>query len=442
MKKITAVLICFIMILSPLIVSAANGKKLPVDYYCPFTPWEGAGDASAEIFHPDEKYDKLFILEEFQFLSFGNEKFDEACYTVYESDGKLFVEINEEFLKTLDDGLYYFYAEFERIVVQLRLYVFREKAVENDRIYYFEDILDVIPEAYIFHTGHPIGVELFENVKYNNEVLGEDCYEISPYIDGVAVKLSRDFYYSLPAGTHYFDIEFMSVSGIKLKIDIPVRDRVGDVASISYYYESGRSGGVCYIDNDYLKVNYDLLFRDMYENYLTLPEFEFYNGEKISQGFYEDIKHFVNDNYYLCLYLTQTGADVSSIDGVVEVKYTSEKYPCAVVKVIGGDDIDTILADEKVEYVGYSFDFVAPFWGDPGHSVQWTFKASDAREVLRIAAGIDKIEKSENDFNMDEFIKFFARDINMDGKLTAYDARGVLRIAAGLDEEKHIIYPY
>ncbi len=426
------------MIMSPLIVSAANGKKLPVDYYCPFTPWEGAGDASAEIFHPDEKYDKLFILEEFQFLSFGNEKFDEACCTVYESDGKLFVELNEEFLKTLDDGLYYFYAEFERIIVELRLYVFREKVIENDRIYYFEDILDVIPEAYIFHTGHPIGIELFENIKYNNELLGEDCYELSPFIDGVAVKLSRDFYYSLPAGTHYFDIEFRSVSGIKLKLDIPVRDRAGSVAEISYYQDNNTGGGVCYIDNDYMMLYHDLFFEDMYENYLTLPD----NSEKISSGFYDDIKHFVNDNFYLCLYLSEIGADVSSIDGVAEVKYTSEKYPCAVVKVIGGDDIDTILADEKVEYVGYSFDFVAPFWGDPGWSLQHNFKAADARKVLRIAAGIDEIEHKENHYYLDEYIDFFAKDIDMDGKLTAYDARGVLRIAAGLDEAKHIIYPY
>ena len=70
-----------------------------------------------------------------------------------------------------------------------------------------------------------------------------------------------EYYNTLTAGTHYFDIEFMSVSGVKLKIDIPVRDRAGDVAQMSYYwYDGGRVGEVCYIDNGYM-ANKLLLFQ-------------------------------------------------------------------------------------------------------------------------------------------------------------------------------------
>lgn len=445
MKKITAILICIILLTTPFVVSAEERTVAMIaDYFVVFEPWQGVGDAKAEFVSNEDRLPVVY--DEFVCLMKGNEEVSPDNYTVEPGEDCVILTLKDEYLSTFSDGTHYFCIHFENLWLDLKLYVFREKSVVTDVVFDFEEYIpgDGLPGVHIknFNKNIPIGTELIECIKLNDEIIDEKYYSVSFFAGVISVHLTLEYYRTLPAGTHYFDIEFMSVSGVKLKIDIPVRDRVGDVASISYYYDSGRGVGVCYIDNDYLKVNYDLLFRDMYENYLTLPEFEFYNGEKISQGFYDDIKHFVNDNYYLCLYLTQTGADVSSIDGVAEVKYTSEKYPCAVVKVIGGDDIDSILADEKVVYVGYAFDFVAPFWGDPGYSVQWNFKASDAREVLRIAAGIDKIEKSENDFNMDEFIKFFARDINMDGKLTAYDARGVLRIAAGLDNAKHIIYPY
>lgn len=441
MKKITAILICIIMIMTPFVVSAEERTVAMIaDYFVVFEPWQGTGDTKAKVVTNDDRLPVIY--DEFVCLMKGNEEVSPDSYTVEPGDDCVILTLKEDYLSTFTDGTHYFCIHFENLWLDLKLYVFREKSVVTDVVYDFDEYIpgDGLPGVHIknFNENIPIGTELIECIKLNDEIIDEKYYSVSFFAGVISVHLTLEYYRTLSAGTHYFDIEFRSVSGIKLKLDIPVRDRAGSVAEISYYQDNNTGGGVCYIDNDYMMLYHDLFFEDMYENYLTLPD----NSEKISSGFYDDIKHFVNDNFYLCLYLSEIGADVSSIDGVAEVKYTSEKYPCAVVKVIGGDDIDTILADEKVEYVGYSFDFVAPFWGDPGWSLQHNFKAADARKVLRIAAGIDEIEHKENHYYLDEYIDFFAKDIDMDGKLTAYDARGVLRIAAGLDEAKHIIYPY
>ena len=446
MKKITAILICIIMIIHPLAVSAEEySSGLLMDYYVAFEPWQGKGDATAEVVSSSDRLPAVY--EEFLRLTRLDEEVDPENYTVAPGEDCVLLTLKEDYLSTFPDGKHYFQVHFKQVRFDLKLYVFREKTVVTDVVFNFDEWTpgDGLPCVMIesFDKNISIGPELIECIKYGDEIVDKKNYTISQFADIIFVHFTEQYYYSLPSGTNYFDIEFMSVSGVKLKLDIPPRDHAGDVADVYYYwYDSKISGSVCYIDNDYMKLYHDLFFKDMYENYLTLPDFEFYNGEKISSGLYEDIKYFVNDNFYLCLYLNEIGADVSTIDGVSEIKYTGEEYPCAVVKVVGGDDIDSVLADEKVEYVGYSFSFVAPFWGDPGHSVQRLFKASDARKVLRIAAGLDKIEHRENYSHLDEYINFFARDIDMNGKLTAHDARGVLRIAAGLDTSKHIIYPY
>lgn len=446
MKKITAILICIIMITAPFVVSAEEyASGLLMDYYVAFEPWQGKGDATAEVVSSTDRLPAVY--EEFLRLTRLDEEVDPDNYTVAQGEDCVLLTLKEDYLSTFPDGKHYFQVHFKQVRFDLKLYVFREKSVVTDVVFNFYEWTpgDGLPGVHIenFNKNIPIGPELIECIKYDDEIVDEKNYNISQFADIISVSFTTQYYYSLPEGTNYFDIEFKSVSGVKLKLDIPPRDRAGAVAGMTYYmFDGAMSVNVCYIDNDYMKLYHDLFFKDMYENYLTLPESDFYNGEKISSGLYEDLKFFADDNFYLCLYLNEIGADVSSIDGVSEIKYTSENYPCAVVKVVGGDDIDSILADEKVEYVGYAFDFVAPFWGDPGHSVQKLFKASDARKVLRISAGLDKIEHKENYSYLDEYINFFARDIDMNGKLTAHDARGVLRIAAGLDESKHIVYPY
>ncbi len=442
MKKITAILICFIIVTASFVVSAeGDPPAIIMDYFVAFEPWQGTGDAKAEVVSGTDSIP--VVCDKFVCLMKGNEEVSPENYTVEQGEDCVILTLKEAYLSKFSDGTHYFCVHFKNVLLDLKLYVFREKAVATDVVFEFDEYTpgDGLPCVHItnFDKKIPIGADLIECLKLNDEIIDEKYYSASFFAGVITVFLKLEYYNKLPAGTHYFDIEFMSVSGVKLKIDIPVRDRAGDVAEMSYHWENTHTyGRVCYIDNDYMKLYHDLFFKEMYENYLTLSD----NGEKISSGFYEDIKHFVNDNYYLCLYLSEIGADMSSVDGVAEVKYTSKKYPCAVVKVIGGDDIDSILADEKVEYVGYAFDFVAPFWGDPGHMVQHLFKAADARKVLRIAASLDKIEHIENHSHLDEYIDFFARDINMDGKLTASDARGVLRIAARLDEAKYVVYPY
>lgn len=448
MKKLTTFLICAVLLLCPLTVFAENETKITItDSYIPFDVWQGSGTASAKLSGNNEQIDSALVLDEFEYLDFYGNRVEEKYYTAEEADGNVVITLNEDFLKMLANGDYYFKAEFEGISMPLKLYVVREKTKISDLVYCFDEWngYDGLPSVHItpFSDDIPIGYALFESLKYKGEEIDEKNYTVSTFANVVTVQLTEEYYNSLPSGTHYFDVEFMSVSGIKLKLDIPVREFAGNVATASYYYYSNNTGGsVCYIDNDYFKLYHDAFFEDMYENYKTLSEFEELAGTKIGVGLYKKIKNYKSDIFYLCLYLNDTDVDVSEINGIAEVKYTSEKYPCAVVKVIGGDDIDSILANESIEYIGYSFDFVAPFWGDPGWSMQRNFNASDARAVLRIAAGIDKIERNERHSHIDEYMDFFAKDIDMDGKLTAADARGVLRIAAGLDEGKSIVYSY
>ena len=442
MKKIASILICIIIVTAPFVASAeVDSPVLFNDYFVSFEPWQGTGDAKAEVVSGIDSIP--VVCDKFVCLMKDDEEVNSDNYTVEQGNDCVILTLKESYLSEFPDGTHYFCIHFRNVWLDLKLYVFREKAVATDVVFDFNKYTpgDGLPSVHItnFDKKIPIGADLIECLKLNNEIIDEKYYSASSFGGVITVLLKLEYYNTLTAGTHYFDIEFMSVSGVKLKIDIPVRDRAGDVAQMSYYwYDGGRVGEVCYIDNGYMALYHDLFFKEMYANYLTLPD----KSKKISSGLYNDIKYFINDNFYLCLYLSETGADVSSIQGVAQVKYSSEKYPCAVVKVIGGNDIDSILADERVEYVGYSFSFVAPFWGDPGWSLQRNFNAADARKVLRIAARLDKIEHIENRYYLDEYIEFFAKDINMDGKLTASDARGVLRIAARLDNAKYVVYPY
>lgn len=442
MKKMISMLICIIIIMLPFAVSAEEETAVVLnDYFVSFEPWQGTGDAKAQVV---TYIDSLPVsCDGFECLLKNEKEVSPENYTVEAGEDCVILTLRESYLSEFSDGIHYFSIHFKNVWFDLKLYVFREKTVVTDVVFEFEEYTpgDGLPCVHItdFDNNIPIGPNLIECIKINNEIIDEKNYSAVSFANVLTVFLKSEYYNTLPAGTYYFDIEFMSVSGVKLKIDIPVRNRAGDVAQMSYYWnDGGRVGEVCYIDNGYMALYHDLFFKEMYENYLTLSD----KSEKISSELYNDIKYFVNDNFYLCLYLSETGADLSSIQGVSEIKYTSEKYPCAVVKVIGGNDIDSILADERVVYVGYSFSFVAPFWGDPGWSLQRNFNAADAREVLRIAASLDKIKHIENHSPLDEYIEYFAKDINMDGKLTASDARGVLRISANLDEAKCVIYPY
>lgn len=448
MKKLTTFLICAVLLLCPLTVFAENETKITItDSYIPFDVWQGSGTASAKLSGNNEQIDSALVLDKFEYLDFYGNRVEEKYYTAEESDGNVVITLNEDFLKMLANGDYYFEAEFEGISMTLKLYVVREKTKIFDLVYCFDEWngYDGLPSVHItpFSDDIPIGYALFESLKYKGEEIDEKNYTVSTFANVVTVQLTEEYYNSLPSGTHYFDVEFMSVSGIKLKLDISAREFAGLIPTIEYFFFSnGTRGKVCYIDNDYFSLYHDSFFNEMYEDYLKMSENDSASAKKTGTALYEKIKTFKNDIFYLCLYLKDTDVDVAAIKGIEEVKYTSEKYPCAVVKVIGGDNIDNVVKNENVEYVSYAFEFYPPTILDPGHSSKTNFTAADARNVLRIAAGIDKIEHKESYTYLSEYMDFFEKDIDMDGKLTAADARGVLRIAAGLDEGKSIVYSY
>ncbi len=445
MKKLTAIIICLLIALFPVVSSASYSTGLVVDDIVIFDAWRGSGDIQVKVDTSD--YSHRVNPEEFEYVRYSNNIVDEHYYTVEYGENYIIFTLQEEFLASLKNGTYHLNMNFELKSIRFLLYVFTEKAVvDNVVLFDFDDMNPIIMQfdelqGSVNGDRIPVGATLFESISYNGEKIDEKFYSVYAVMQYTFIQFEKSFYDSLPAGIHLLDIEFSSVTGIKIKIDIQPRKFAGDVATVSYIRD-GFKKSVCYIDNDFFKDYHDAFFKEMCANYATMTEAEKIADGKMKNGMYNKVKNFIDEEFYFCLYLKDTEVDASAVAGVTEVKYTSEKYPCAVVKVVGGGDIDLIIADENVEYVGYAFDFAAPFWGDPGWSMKRIYTASDARKVLRISAGLEKFDYNENYSAIDEYLRFFALDMDNDGRLTANDARSVLRTAAGLDETKDVVYPY
>lgn len=215
-----------------------------------------------------------------------------------------------------------------------------------------------------------------------------------------------------------------------------------------------------YIKNDYFKLNYNRLFERAFNDYNNVKKDgitvykDYGNGlsgvetvtfdslGKIDDNFLSEIKS-SDDTYYLSVFLNYNenfSAEKNrqlllSIEEVSELVYVGDTTPCVVIAV-NGDNIDKIVECENIEYISYSFRSVMT--GNDYYAVvdngNRTFKpnASQARKILRYAAGLYELEDCTELSQMKEFL--LMSDINFDGKITAYDARCALRIAVGIDE--------
>lgn len=206
---------------------------------------------------------------------------------------------------------------------------------------------------------------------------------------------------------------------------------------------------VSFINNDFYKNHYDTLFEKYYEgycycrnaknpeNYIIAP------GEKIEEALHNRMFN-SDDTFYLSVYMNYQG-DVSAennnsilknTQGIKSVLYVGNTTPCAVISVDGGNDIEEILKNEKIDCVTLCFsDFtkVGAFTTDIGDII-FTPTAADARAVLRYSAGLGAPEKEW----LEEYKKFYyLSDTDLNGIINAKDARTVLRIAAKLEEGKY-----
>ena len=233
-KKLLSVIICLIMAGSLAVISSA--KIIILDAWLPFETWTGSGTASVTLgdnfmtgnireYVKAEDFEELVHRHNTPAVTADD-------YTVSTVDGVTVITLKEEYLKTLEDNAYYFFAEFKGAQIPVVLYVVTEKITVNTvidfRDWTWEE--DGWPGAILYAYDQSVyfSAGLLESVSYKGEKLDPSVYSASNFAGAVRIGIDKDYLRTLPSGTHYFEAEFMNVKGIMLKIDIPPVHTLGD----------------------------------------------------------------------------------------------------------------------------------------------------------------------------------------------------------------------
>ncbi len=172
--------------------------------------------------------------------------------------------------------------------------------------------------------------------------------------------------------------------------------------------------------------------------------YKFFDGfemKKIGKQLYNEMTTSY-DEYYLSVYFAydedfsaeKNDRLLKTVENLNEVLYVGETTPCAVVSVTG-KNIDSLIANENVEFVNYAFTAISnEYTSYIPENGNRTFNptAADARKILRYAAGLYDFSDVKNQSEIKEF--YILSDTDLNGKITAKDARTVLRIAAKLEK--------
>lgn len=124
-----------------------------------------------------------------------------------------------------------------------------------------------------------------------------------------------------------------------------------------------------------------------------------------------------------------------------EILYVADSVPMAVVR-LSADKVPDVYTDESVAWILNAFFGTNPvvdaitgnFQMGDVLAADGKVTASDARELLRMTAGLEEIPRSKT--------VWFGCDMNFDGQLTPADARIILRTAAGLEKPVSISFNY
>lgn len=124
-----------------------------------------------------------------------------------------------------------------------------------------------------------------------------------------------------------------------------------------------------------------------------------------------------------------------------EILYVADSVPMAVVR-LSADKVSDVYTDKSVAWILNAFFGTNPIVDAITGSIQMgdvlaadgKVTASDARQLLRMTAGLEEIPRSKT--------IWFGCDMNFDGHLTPADARIILRTAAGLEKEVSISFNY
>ncbi len=234
LKKLLCTILCLVVLFSLAVPSFA--KIIILDDWLPFEIWTGSGTASVTLGDNSMTGDipEHVKAEDFEELLSRHPELSISAddYTVSEVDGVTVITLKEEYLKTLADNAYYFFAEFKGAQIPVVVYVVTEK-ITVDTVIEFDDWswdLDRNPRAILssYDTSVLFADELFESISYKGEMLDSSVYSITDFGSGVYITISKDFLRTLPSGIHYFEAEFKNADGIMLKIDIPPMYTLGD----------------------------------------------------------------------------------------------------------------------------------------------------------------------------------------------------------------------
>lgn len=233
MKRVAV--LCFVILLSfSMFVNCdtvASASKIEIcDYYIPFDVYQGEDDVSVYIKYSSENetINNALKFEDFEYLRYGDIVIDRRYYVTEKDGDYLRLTLNEEYLKSLPDGKYYYSAEYKNISIGLLLYIVTQQSTENNVIeltewYFGSDI------GFVINSMYSVGTALLSEISINGEVLEPEYYSSSFFGNHGLISISQSYISSLSAGTYYFDVEFLSVKGIRLKITIPDNYFTGDI---------------------------------------------------------------------------------------------------------------------------------------------------------------------------------------------------------------------
>lgn len=217
----------------------------------------------------------------------------------------------------------------------------------------------------------------------------------------------------------------------------------------------------CIIRNEYFRIYADNYFEGQFDEYNSsieswnndyIPWYGTVEMERNSDSQVRTVKSFAekirkNEGIWYCTVIFDYDPEfssatnyalASSLADEIEVLYTGESTPCAVVGIRGAtNDIDKIIENDNVLFVEAAFSHVNMYaYTCDIIDVQYKPTAADARKILRYSAGLEGLSESES-----EAKKFLIlSDTDLDGKITAADARTALRIAAGLEDGHHYFH--
>ncbi len=233
-KIISVVFVCMIMIFNITVTSLA--KTIILDDWLPFEIWTGEGTAKVTFGDNEMTADIGEYLKVDDFIELVPRQVDVTIsaddFIVSEEAGVTVITMKEEYLKTIKNGPYYFFAEFKEAQIPVVLYVVTEKvtvsSVVKFRDWTWSD--ENSPRAYIssFDIGQFVSADLFKSISLDGKELDKSSYIVSDTGSGVIVTFTEEYLRTLATGVYYFDVSFLNVEGIRLEINIPSVYTAGD----------------------------------------------------------------------------------------------------------------------------------------------------------------------------------------------------------------------